>query len=492
MSSKFPVGSLSRRRWLTWSGASLAATLGGAAWLRFYGGAPTSSQPLALVPSGTASKGPRRAKRVIYLYQAGGPSQLDMFDYRPALARWHGKPLPDSVRNGQRLTDQTAGQESFPVAASPFKFRQYGQSGAWISELLPYTAGIADQLCFIKSVHTEAINHVQGASLLLTGNQQAGWPSIGAWVGYALGSGNASLPTSVVMISHGTALGNGGQPVLDRYWSNGFLPTRYRGVKFRSSGPPVLYLEDPPGITRESRREMFQAIAKLNGEAARRWQDPQIESRTEQYAMALEMQRTIPDLVDLSDEPEHTFELYGEEARSPGTYAANCLLARRMAERGVRFIQLCHRGWDAHSDVSAEVAMQCRDVDRPSAALIRDLDQRGLLEETLVVFASEFGRTVYSQGDLSSRHYGRDHHPRCFTVWLAGAGIRPGLTYGETDDLGYNVVADPVHIHDLNATILSCLGIDHERLTFTFQGRQQRLTNVSGRVVSAIVDAPAV
>ncbi len=477
MSIRIPI---TRRQWITGS-LGLAAGSGAALWMTFQRTAPRHASHTVV----RSSAGP--ARRVIYLYQAGGPSQLDMFDYRPALTRWHGTPLPESIRMGQRLTDQTSGQSTLPIAASPFKFRQHGESGAWVSELLPHTARIVDRLCFIKSVHTEAINHVQGASLLLTGNQQAGYPSVGAWIGYGLGTENPALPMSVVMISHGSALGNGGQPVLDRYWDSGFLPGKYRPVKFRSGDAPVLYLNDPPGIDRSTRRDMLRAIRTLNQYRHARHHDPDTLDRTTQYEMAIEMQRTIPELIDLEDEPESVVRQYGPDARRPGTYAANCLLARRMAERGVRFIQLCHRGWDAHSHVNREVPMQCRDVDQPSAALITDLEQRGLLDDTLVIFASEFGRTVYSQGQLDGDDYGRDHHPRCFTVWLAGGGIRPGMTYGETDDFGYNIVEDPVHIHDLNATVLHCLGLDHTRLTFRFEGRDQRLTNVGGRVVRRIV-----
>ncbi len=479
-----PKHTIGRRDALKLLGLSMVAA--GGTWMTFYPGPPRPD-------SGgrehhVAQKRRRIARRVIYLYQAGGPSQLDMFDYRPAVAKWHGRPLPDSVRGGQRLTDQTADQTVFPIAASPFRFRQHGESGAWLSELLPHTGRVADHLCFIKSMHTEAINHEQGASLLLTGHQRAGFPSIGAWIRYGLGTPRPSLPGSVVMISHGTALGTGGQPVLDRYWDCGFLPGEYRPVKFRSQGSPVLFLNNPPGIGSPTRSDMLETIATLNALQHREYADPTILERTENYRLALEMQSTIPELVDLSDESTRVMDMYGPDVHRPGSYARNCLLARRMAERGVRFIQLCHRGWDAHSGINDEVPMQCRDVDQPSAALVQDLHQRGMLEDTLVVFASEFGRTVYSQGDLSDPDYGRDHHPRCFTVWLAGGPVHRGRTYGETDDLGYNVVENPVHIHDFNATLLHALGLDHRQLTYRYQGRDQRLTDFGGNVIREILD----
>ena len=423
-----------------------------------------------------------KAKRVIYLFQSGAPSQMDLYDYKPMLAGLRATELPDSVRMGQRLTGMTAGQESFPVAPSIFRFRQYGQSGAWISELLPHTARVADELCFVKSLHTEAINHDPAITFFQTGAQLAGRPSMGAWLSYGLGSENSDLPAFIAMVS-----GSGGQPLYDRLWGSGFLPTRYQGIKFRSVGDPVLFLSNPPGIGDSTRRRILDDLARLNRLKYEQYQDPEIATRIAQYELAYRMQTSVPELTDVSDEPKHTFDLYGEEAKKPGTYAFNCLLARRLAERGVRFIQLFHRGWDQHANLPKDLAKQCRDTDRASAALVADLKQRGLLNETLVVWGGEFGRTVYCQGKLTKDDYGRDHHPRCFTIWLAGGGIKPGVSYGRTDDYCYNIVENPVHVHDLHATMLYCLGIDHEKLTFRFQGRDYRLTDVSGRIVSEIL-----
>lgn len=428
---------------------------------------------------------PAKAKRVIYLFQAGGPSQLDLFDPKPHLEKLRGQNLPDSIRKGQRLTGMTAYQTSLPTAPSIYKFAQHGQSGAWLSELLPHTASVADHLTFIKSVHTEQINHDPAQTFALTGFQLAGRPSLGAWTTYGLGSENQDLPAFVVMVSVGR---NGGdQPLYDRLWGSGFLPSRYQGVKFQNGPDPVLYLSDPPGISRNVRRRFLDDLGKLNEINARDYGDPEIETRMAQYEMAYRMQSSVPELTDLSKEPEKTFERYGPDARKPGTFAANCVLARRLAERGVRFIQLFHRGWDQHGDLPKNIARQCEDTDQPSAALIADLKERGLLDDTLVIWGGEFGRTVYSQGKLSPTNYGRDHHPRCYTVWLSGGGITPGLTIGETDDFSYNVAKDPVHVHDLNATILHCLGIDHTKLTFAFQGRDFRLTDVHGELVQKIV-----
>jgi hypothetical protein len=426
------------------------------------------------------------AKRIIYLFQSGAPSQLDLFDYKPKLKDLFGNDLPDSVRRGQRLTGMTATQESFPVAPSRYPFRRRGKSGAWVSDLLPRTAAVADELCFIKSVHTEAINHDPAITFAQTGAQLAGRPSLGAWVAYGLGSEAQDLPAFVVLLSQGS--GNPtDQPLYDRLWGSGFLPSRYQGVKFRSQGDPVLYLANPDGVSAASQRRLLDDLAELNGLKQAAIGDPEIATRTAQYEMAFRMQASVPDLVDLSKEPAATFELYGEDARKPGSFAANCLLARRLAERGVRFIQLYHRGWDQHTNLPKQIEGQCRDTDRASAALITDLKQRGLLKDTLVVWGGEFGRTVYCQGRLTAADYGRDHHPRCFTVWLAGGGVKPGITYGETDDFSYNVVKDPVHVHDLNATILRCLGIDHLKLTYKYQGRYFRLTDVHGEVVKGIL-----
>ena len=425
---------------------------------------------------------PARAKRVIYLFQSGAPSQLDLFDYKPGLKKLQGTELPDSIRRGQRLTGMTATQESFPIAASKYRFERRGESGTWISELLPFTAKIADELCLITSLHTEAINHDPAITFFQTGAQLAGRPSIGAWLSYGLGSENSNLPAFVALIS-----GSGGQPLYDRLWGSGFLPTKYQGVKFRSKGEPVLFLSNPPGLDQAARRRMLDDLARLNQMKLEEWGDPEIATRIAQYEMAYQMQTSVPELTDTSDEPGHIFELYGPESRKPGTFAANCLLARRLAERDVRFVQLFHRGWDQHTELPKGIEQQCRDTDQASAALVWDLKQRGLLEDTLIVWGGEFGRTVYCQGSLTPTDYGRDHHPRCFTIWMAGGGIRPGMTFGETDDFSYNITQNPVHVHDLHATMLHLLGIDHERLTYKFQGRRHRLTDVHGHVAQDIL-----
>lgn len=427
-----------------------------------------------------------RAKRVIYLFQSGGPSQLDLFDPKPQLVKYRGQDLPDSIRRGQRLTGMTANQASFPIAPSIFKFAQHGQSGAWLSELLPHTARIADDLCFIKSLHTEQINHDPAITFMTTGFQLAGRPSLGAWVSYGLGSENQNLPAFISMVSVGTGNTND-QPLYDRLWGSGFLPSKYQGVKLRAGAEPVLFLSNPPGIGSTMRRRFLNDLTRLNQIREELFADPEIATRITQYEMAFRMQTSVPELTDLSREPETTFARYGPDARKPGTYAANCLLARRLAERGVRFIQLFHRGWDQHSKCPDHLAKQCRDTDQASAALILDLKERGLLEDTLVLWGGEFGRTVYSQGNLTETDYGRDHHPRCFTVWLAGGGIKPGYSIGETDDFSYNITQDPVEVHDLNATILHCLGIDHRRLTFKFQGRHFRLTDVHGHAIEKVL-----
>jgi len=429
---------------------------------------------------------PPKAKRVIYLFQSGAPSQMELFDYKPRLAEFRGAELPDSIRMGQRLTGMTSTQSSFPVAPSLFHFAQHGNSGAWVSELMPHTAKIADQLCFIKSMHTEAINHDPAVTFFQTGAQLAGRPSIGAWLSYGLGSENKDLPAFVVMISQGTGNPND-QPLYDRLWGSGFLPTKYQGVKFRSLGDPVLYLSNPPGFAPDDRRRFIDDLSQLNRLELDEFGDPEIATRIAQYEMACRMQTSVPELTDLSKETARTFELYGDDARKPGTFAANCLLARRLAERGVRFIQLFHRGWDQHVKLPKQIVGQCRDTDQASAALVQDLRERGLLDDTLVVWGGEFGRTVYCQGKLTADDYGRDHHPRCFTVWLAGGGVKPGITHGATDDYCYNITSDPVHVHDLHATILHCLGIDHTKLTFKFQGRHFRLTDVEGNVVKPVL-----
>jgi len=429
---------------------------------------------------------PPKAKRVIYLFQSGAPSQMDLFDYKPRLQDLRGTDLPDSIRAGQRLTGMTSRQESFPIAPSKFRFARHGQSGAWVSELLPHLAKVADRLCFIKSMHTEAINHDPAVTFFQTGAQLAGRPSMGAWVSYGLGSDNQNLPAFVALISQGSGNPND-QPLYDRLWGSGFLPTRYQGVKFRSVGDPVLFLSNPDGLNQPTRRRQLDDLATLNRMKLAESGDPEIATRIAQYELAARMQLAVPELTDLSKESEATLDLYGPDARKPGTYAANCLLARRLAERGVRFIQLFHRGWDQHTHLPAQITGQCRDVDQASAALLQDLHQRGLLEDTLVVWGGEFGRTVYCQGKLTAEDYGRDHHPRCFTVWLAGGGVKPGISHGATDDFCYNITDGAVHVHDLQATILHCLGVDHTRLTFRFQGRYYRLTDVHGQVVKEIL-----
>ena len=424
-----------------------------------------------------------RAKRVIYLFQSGGPSQIELFDRKPRLLDFQGQELPESIRKGQRLTGMSATQSSFPVVPSKFGMAQRGQSGAWVGDLLPYTAKIADRLTFIKTVNTEEINHDPAVTMCQTGFRLGGRPSMGAWISYGIGAETEDLPAFCVMISNS----GGGQPLYDRLWGSAFLPSRFQGVKFRSGADPVLYLSNPPGITTERRRNFLDALSELNKVSLDEFGDPEIGARISQYEMAFRMQNSVPELTDLSKEPAHTFELYGDDAKKPGTFAANCLLARRLAERGVRFIQLYHRDWDHHDQLPENLPKRCKDVDQASAALITDLAQRGMLEDTLVIWGGEFGRTVYCQGHLTATDYGRDHHGRCFTIWLAGGGMKPGITLGETDDYSYNIVKDPVHVHDLQATILHCLGIDHKRLTYRFQGRDFRLTDVDGQVVEKVL-----
>ncbi len=426
---------------------------------------------------------PPKAKRIIYLFMSGGPSQLDLFDYKPVLNEKNGQDLPDSVRQGQRLTGMTGNQATLPLAGSIFKFAQQGQSGAWISELLPWTAKVADQLCFVKSLHTEAINHDPAITFFQTGSQLAGRPSMGAWLSYGLGSSNENLPAFVVMISKDRI----DQPLYARLWGNGFLSSIHQGVQFRSGVDPVLYLDNPDGISTASRRKMLDRLAELQQLEFEVIGDPEIRSRVAQYEMAFRMQSSIPEVMDVSQETAATFDLYGPESKNPGTFAANCLLARRLAERNVRFIQLYHPGWDHHGGLPGGIRRQTADIDQACYGLITDLKQRGLLDDTLVVWGGEFGRTNYSQGKLTATDYGRDHHPRCFTMWMCGAGIKPGISYGTTDDFGYNVATQPVHVHDLQATLLNQLGIDHERLTYKFQGRYYRLTDVHGHVVKDIL-----
>jgi hypothetical protein len=479
-----PSLALTRRHFLM-----QGAGLGAAALAALLGEDAQAAAPPAAEYAGALPGLPHfraKARRVIYLFQSGAPSQMDLFDYKPGLDGLRGKELPDSIRRGQRLTGMTATQASFPIAPSKFRFARQGTSGAWVSDLLPHTAKVVDRLCFVKSMHTEAINHDPAVTFFQTGAQLAGRPSIGAWLAYGLGSSSKDLPAFVVLISRGS--GNPvDQPLYDRLWGSGFLPSRYQGVKFRSGADPVLYLSNPKGVEAGTRRRMLDDLAALNRLRYQEVGDPEIATRIAQYEMAFRMQSSVPDLADVSKEPAHVFKLYGEEARKPGTYAANCLLARRLVERGVRFVQLFHRGWDQHTSLPKQIAGQCRDTDQPSAALVADLAQRGLLDDTLVVWGGEFGRTVYCQGTLTREDYGRDHHPRCFTIWLAGGGIRPGVTHGETDDFSYNVTRDAVHVHDLHATMLHLLGIDHRRLTFKFQGRHYRLTDVHGEVVRGLL-----
>lgn len=466
---------INRRHFLERSGFGLAA----AALASLADGKPAAAassfgtRPLDFAPS---------AKRVIYLFQSGGPSQIELFDYKPQLARLRATELPDSVRQGQRITTMTAGQASLPIAPSLFSFAQHGQSGAWVSELLPHTASIVDELCIVRSMHTEAINHDPAITFFQTGSQLAGRPSMGAWLAYGLGSEAEDLPAFVVLLS-----GNEGQPLYDRLWGSGFLPSTYQGVKFRSVGDPVLYLSNPPGMDEAMRRRVLDGLARLNEIELSRRGDPETATRIDQYEMAFRMQTSVPELTDLSDEPQHVLELYGPDCTTPGTFAYNCLLARRMTERGVRFVELFQRGWDHHNKLATDLPRYCQATDQASAALVTDLSQRGLLEDTLVVWGGEFGRTVYCQGKLSAADYGRDHHPRCFTMWMAGGGVRPGIVYGETDEFSYNVVDKPVHVHDLHATMLHCLGLDHTRLTYKFEGRRHRLTDVGGRVVRELL-----
>ncbi|MGB8169033.1 MAG: DUF1501 domain-containing protein, partial [Chthoniobacteraceae bacterium] len=426
------------------------------------------------------------AKHVIYLHQSGAPSQIDLFDHKPAMQQHHGEELPASIRQGQRITGMTSGQKAFPIAATKFPFQQYGRSGLWLSDLLAQHGKVADDICVVKSMFTEAINHDPAITFIQTGSEQPGRPCMGSWVTYGIGSENQNMPAFIVLISQGSG-NKTDQPLFSRLWGSGFLPSSYQGVKFRSKDDPVLYINNPPGIDDSTRREMLDTLKGLNGLQVNELGDPEIETRIAQYEMAYRMQASVPELMDLSKEPASTFELYGEDARTPGTFAANALLSRRLVERGVRFVQLYHRGWDQHNQLAAHLPKQCADVDQASAALVLDLKQRGLLDETLVVWGGEFGRTAYVQGNIDNAAYGRDHHPRCFSVWLAGGGIKPGVSIGETDDYCYNIVRDPVHVHDLNATILRCLGIDHERLTYRFQGRDFRLTDVHGKVVKSIL-----
>ena len=426
------------------------------------------------------------AKRIIYLFQSGAPSQMDLFDPKLELEKRRGEDLPESIRQGQRLTTMTSGQAKFPVAPSIFKFAQHGQSGMWMSDLVPQMSSIADEFCMIRSVKTEAINHDPAITFSQTGSQLAGRPSIGSWLSYGLGSENQDLPAYVVLTSFGSGRPDD-QPLYDRLWGAGFLPSKHQGVKFRNKGDAVLYLSNPPGVDAAARRGTLDRLAKLNQKHFEQVGDPEIQTRIAQYEMAFRMQTSVPELLDLSKEPQHVLDSYGPDVKRPGSYAANCLLARRLAERDVRFVQLFHMGWDHHGGLPAAIRGQCRDTDQATAALIKDLKQRDLLKDTLIVWGGEFGRTIYSQGGITATDYGRDHHPRCFTVLLAGAGVKSGTTFGETDDYCYNITREPVHVHDLNATILHLLGIDHLRLTSRYQGRDFRLTDIHGEVVKGVL-----
>jgi len=425
-----------------------------------------------------------KAKRVIYLFQNGAPSQLELFDYKPKLREMMGQELPASIRAGQRLTGMTSGQASFPLVGSIYDFKQYGQSRAWISDIFPHTAKVVDDICIIRSMHTEAINHDPALTFFQTGAQQGNRPSMGAWLSYGLGSENKNLPAFTVLLSRGRGDGQG---VYSKLWTNGFLDSRHQGVQFSSGEDPVLYLKDPAGLNRFERRKMLDKLAEMNELSYQEFNDPEITAKVQQYEMAYRMQTAVPEVTDISKEPEEIIEMYGQDCRTPGTFAANCLLARKLSENGVRFVQLYHQGWDQHGNLPRDIKWQAEDVDKASAALITDLKQRGLLDETLVIWGGEFGRTNYSQGTLTKDNYGRDHHPRCFSIWMAGGGVKPGMVYGETDEFGYNIVKDPVHVNDFHATVLNQLGLNHEKLIYKHLGRRYRLTDVAGKVIKDII-----
>ncbi|WP_209331741.1 DUF1501 domain-containing protein [Lunatimonas salinarum] len=475
--------SMDRRRFLT----KTSLGLGGTALYSLL----NPSRLMGMLPSGPKEEsglgGPHllpKAKRVIYLFQSGGPSQMELFDYKPLLNDRFGQELPESIRAGQRLTGMTSSQNSFPLAGSVFDFAQSGQSGAWISELMPHTAKIVDELCFIKSMHTEAINHDPAITFFQSGSQLGGRPSMGSWISYGLGSDNKNLPDFTVLLSKGR---EGDQPLYAKLWGAGFLPSLHQGVQFRAGKDPVLYLNDPEGLGHGSRRRMLDALKELHELKYEQVLDDEINSRIAQYEMAYRMQASVPETMDISKEPDYIYDMYGSDSRIPGTFAANCLLARRLAEKDVRFIQLYHQGWDQHGNLPRDIRVMAKSVDQASSALVMDLKQRGLLEDTLVIWGGEFGRTNYSQGKLTKDNYGRDHHPRCFTMWMAGGGVKKGITYGETCEFGYNIVKNPVHVHDFQATLLHLLGVDHEKLVFKHQGRRFRLTDVSGQVVKDIL-----
>lgn len=480
-SGVLPSLDLGRRQFLlnsaTGMGAAALSTMFGTAMLGTNGFAADGGQP------GVPHFAPK-AKRVIFLFQSGGPSQMDLFDPKPQMQEYFDRDIPDSVRMGQRITTMTSGQKRFPIAPSMFQFNQHGNSGQWFSELLPHTATVADKLCVVKSMVTQAINHDPAMAFFQTGSQISGRPSMGAWASYGLGKDNEDLPAFVAMTSRGKGAI---QPLADRLWGSGFLPTTHQGVKFRGSSEPVLFLNDPAGFSRELKREMLDDLGSLNRKRLDSVGDPEIGTRIAQYELAFRMQASVPELTNIADEPQSILDLYGPEVTKPGTYASQCLLARRLVERGVRFVQLFHMGWDQHGNLPKDIRLQCYDTDQASAALVKDLDSRGLLDETLIVWGGEFGRTTYCQGELKPDTYGRDHHPGCFSIWMAGGGIKPGISYGATDDFSYNIVENPVEVHDLHATMLHLLGIDHERLTFRVQGRDYRLTDVHGRVVTELL-----
>ena len=472
---------VTRRHFLTKAGLGIGSAALGTMLFKdqlFGGSEATNSLPLGL-----AQFAPK-AKRVIYLFQNGAPSQLETFDYKPLLNKMHGQELPASVRMGQRLTGMTANQEKFPLVGSAFNFSQYGQSGTYISNNFPHIGSIADDICVIRSMHTEAINHDPALTFLQTGAQQGNRPSMGAWLSYGLGSENSNLPAFTVLLSRGR--GNG-QGVYSKLWNNGFLDSMHQGVVFSSGEDPVLYLKNPEGHDKQSRRDMLDKIAQFNAQSFENFGDPEINTRIQQYEMSYRMQSAVPELTDLSKEPDHIIKMYGPDCLVPGTYAANCLLARKLSETGVRFVQLYHQGWDTHGNLVNDMKMQAEDVDRASAALVKDLKQRGLLDETLVIWGGEFGRTNFCQGNIDPVNYGRDHHPKCFSIWMAGGGVKPGIAYGETDEFGYNIVKDPVSVHDFHATILNLMGIDHEQLTYKHLGRRYRLTDIAGQVVNGII-----
>jgi hypothetical protein len=485
---------LTRRRFFGAAAKSVGSGLGATALASLLGGALGGGQ--ALGAGGLLGVGDEpklmlphfkpKAKRVIYMHMEGAPSQLDLWDYKPQLRSRFNQDLPDSIRQGQRLTGMTSGQARFPIAPSIFKFSKYAnnQDGAWVSELMPFTGAAAKEICFIKSIRTDAINHEPGITFFQTGNQQPGRPSFGSWISYGLGSANQNLPSFVVLITQG--FGNM-QALSARFWGSGFLPSEHQGCKLRGGENPVLFLKDPKGVERADRRKMLDLVGLLNEREMAQSLDPEIRTRISQYEMAYRMQMSVPELTNFADEDEETLNMYGPEVKKPGSFASSCLLARRLAERGVRFIQLYMRGWDAHNNLPNEIKLQAKAVDQPQAALILDLKRRGMLDDTLVLWAGEFGRTVYSQGTLSETNYGRDHHPRCFSIWAAGGGVKPGITYGQTDDFSYNILQNPMEVHDLHATMLHLLGIDHTKLTFRHQGRDFRLTDIAGNVVKDIL-----